>query len=71
MVAFRDGESKAESEAERERERDCSEPAPGEGHCSSFPFELKETGEFHTPLAGILLGSPGRGLLQPVKKAWP
>jgi len=25
-----------------------------------FPLELKET-EFHTPLAGILLGSPGRG----------
>lgn len=40
-------------------------------HCSAFPFELKETGEFHTPLAGVLLGCPGRGLLQLVKKAWP
>ena len=69
MVAFRDGEKVRQRV--KQRERDCSEPAPGEGHCSSFPFELKETGEFHTPLAGILLGSPGRGLLQPVKKARP
>ncbi|KAI4830320.1 hypothetical protein KUCAC02_001959, partial [Chaenocephalus aceratus] len=36
--------------------------APSLGHIT---LPLKETGEFHTPLAGILLGSPGRGLLLP------